>query len=512
LLLANASALGQIAVDGRPFDQPDLSKVVRRLSTEGAQITIYASKPSARLWTTPRDAVVFTAGTTPSMYFYPQRPTHDSVVLRSESDYFDLDHSRRVAVRVTGLEPNTTYYFRVNDSTELCRFRTAPPPGVFAPFQFTVGSDSQGPYDSVGDRELNKDRHTLGPRKEVNVAASFRFKITVESMRRNCAPDFAVHAGDIIEDARYTVQWQKELLGELKYYLTHAPLFPSMGNHEYHDPRFWRFFELPLGPEASGEDRAYYAFSWGDAHFIVLDFNGGWYEIRDADDYPEWAHYELTTEAKAALEGIVPPAALKRLQAAGAGSHTAEAFAAKLNAADHTDDQIRAVRTAALVVPADRPRFRVAVRNPRVGRISFGISAPPDLHARQWQWLEQELRKHRSKRFIFLFGHHPIHYNGVPRQPVVDLAHKYKVTATFAGHRHVYAHDTSKGVHFFQAGGLSDTVFSALAEKPAKTLVYHRHGPHYIVVNVEEGGATVLGVGRDNKVFERTVIPARTVR
>ena len=90
-----------------------------------------------------------------------------------------------------------------------------------------------------------------------------------------------------------------------------------------------------------------------------------------------------------------------------------------------------------------------------------------------------------------------------------SICEEFGVTATFSGHQHVYGHHVSKGVHYFQAGGQSDTVFSRLSDGPKETFVFHRHGPHYIVVTAEEESVTIQGIGRDNTVFEKTVIPAR---
>ena len=83
------------------------------------------------------------------------------------------------------------------------------------------------------------------------------------------------------------------------------------------------------------------------------------------------------------------------------------------------------------------------------------------------------------------------------------------MTATFSGHAHVYAHNRRNGVHYFQAGGFSDTVFSALRDCPPETFVYHRRGPHYVVVDVEEDKAVVRGVSRENEVFEETELAPR---
>ena len=492
----------------RQFDQPDLDHVVKILEVGGAKITIFPSKPVEQIWQSPRDSTVFTAGTTDSPYFYAQLPSPTGFLLCAQNNYHHLDRSNELRIEVSGLQPDTTYYFRVNDSHEYCRVRTAPKPGTFRPFQFTVAGDSQGPYDAVGDRELNKDRHSLGPADQANLSKNMSFNLTTESMRRHVAPDFSVHVGDIVEDARYTVQWQKELFGQLKYYLTQTPVYLTMGNHEYHDPRCWHYFEMPVPVYERASERAFYSFRWGDALFVVLDFNGHWYRIVDVDDLPSGL-YEINDDALSNVKEFVSGMKYDELAKLKGQRLTRQSITTALVSAGLTQREDRAVRAASFVGLPDKARYRIAIRNPRNGRLSLQISADPELISGQWKWLRRELESNKDRKYIFVFGHHQIRYGGVVRQPVVDLCEEFGVTAAFSGHQHVYGHHVSKGVHYFQAGGQSDTVFSNLSDGPQETFVFHRHGPHYIVVTAEGESLTIQGIGRDNTVFEETVISAR---
>ena len=188
---------------------------------------------------------------------------------------------------------------------------------------------------------------------------------------------------------------------------------------------------------------------------------------------------------------------------------TRQAITADLVRHGFAESESRAVRTAALTKLRDSPSYEIAIRNPKNGRVSFAIPADSELFQGQWLWMLHELQRYQDKKYIFVFGHHPIRYGGGVRQPCVDLCERFRVSATFSGHRHVYGHHVNKNVHYFQAGGQSDTVFSGLADGPEETFVFHRYGPHYIVVTVEDDRATVLGIGRDNEVFESTTIEPR---
>ena len=82
------------------------------------------------------------------------------------------------------------------------------------------------------------------------------------SIRRRFAPELVLHVGDVIEDARYSIQWSREMFSYLKCLLTLAPVYPVMGNHEYHDPRFYRFFRPPIPDHEQDPERAFYSFGW----------------------------------------------------------------------------------------------------------------------------------------------------------------------------------------------------------------------------------------------------------
>ncbi len=404
--------LAQAADDplAKRFDRPDLDNIVQVVSAGDAAITVYGSVPAGSLWLFPRDTVIYTAGTSRASYFYPPLPTHHSVLQCRGNKCYDLDNSQPVRVAITGLRPSTTYYYRFNDSAELVRIQTHPSPGTFAPFQFTLTGDSQGPYDPTGDQFLNKDRNALGPWSTINDAANFQFNITTDAMRRHVSSDFSISIGDDVEDGRYTVQWEREFFGWLKYYLTHAPVYMAMGNHEFHDPRCWRFLELPLSDG----------------------------ERTDQEYGPETIKAHLTERALSKTENrsARTPALVKSDQRVGNSAY--------------------------------RPNTghkQIVSRNAPLGRISFMAAIDEDLWQYQRQWLEEELERNNDKKYVFVFSHHPFCYCGPVRRIRVGergfdkLFVKHRVTAAFSGQWHGFAHNRKADVHYFQIGALSDTVF-----------------------------------------------------
>ena len=503
---ALAEAVARLPQNG--FDQPDPDRLVKEVKVGDAVIRFFGARPSDALWQSPRDETVFTVGSTSSCYFYPQRPTDTAVVLCSESNMFDLRQSHPIRTEVTGLEPDTVYYYRVNDSREFVRIRTAPPKGRFSPYQMTVVTDSQGPYDTEG----RKDRHTLGKFEQANVAANYKFNLTSDSMRNLVQPDFSLHCGDVIEDARYWIQWEKEMFGDLKYYLTQAPCIAAIGNHEYEDPRWWRFFDLSTPPQDDdGSTGAYFAFEWGDTLIISLDSNGNYYPRFDVDHLPEKVRYEITDAAIAKARPHLAAPILSSLETIKGRRYERVDMIRTLHRLGASPTDSRVIRTAAAQCSTgDRNDIVRADPDPRFCDLDVfyqraGLS-------KMYKWLRKTLAAHQDKRYIFLIQHHPLLYGGEGAKSVHPIFEEHGVTATFSGHWHGFAHSVKNDIHYFQAGALSDNVFSGLGGG-GPYFKFHRFGPSYLLLTVDADQAQVQAIGRDNKVFyEVTLKPRQAVK
>ncbi|MAE63226.1 MAG: hypothetical protein CMJ18_03045, partial [Phycisphaeraceae bacterium] len=518
----------RLLLSGTPdsYDAPDFMQPLQVLDVQGTSITVYASQPSPLPYALTRDPTVFTAGSGSAPYFYPAATTPTAVQLRAETDYYDLPASETVAVEVAGLTPSTAYYYRVEDSAEVHRFRTAPRLDTFEPFQFVVIGDTQGPYDSEGWVNLTKDRLTLGPFDHANQAANAQYNRITDAMRsRGLTPDLVTHVGDIVEDARYWVQWSREFFSDLKYLLTLAPTFSVMGNHEYHDPRFHEYLELAIPATSRQEltERAYYSFDHGNAHFVFLDMNGHWYTIYDIDQVPTetgWSydidgqahyyeiehvtgrHYTIDNNALALLPGHLTPQKIQQLDPLRNLTMERDELQAELDNLGFSAAESRKVRTAAI---------HSAHRNMSTGRVEILIQRG-DLGDRQIEWLEADLTKHNDKDYIFVYTHHPQLYGSTDAQPYTSIYEEHGVSAVFSGHAHLYAHHLRNGTHYFQTGGGSDETFTALNPSQPSSFIYHRYGPQYMVLDVEADEVTALGIGLDNQVFETTVIPPRQTK
>lgn len=195
-------------------------------------------------------------------------------------------------VELTGLNPNTRYYYRmlykfsgatVYTSTPEYSFHTQRPPGE--PFTFTIEADEHL-YDKKGVDNM--------------------YRITLANQAAD-QPDFMLSLGDIFGDDHEALTITSGALDSLHYNyrpflgeICHSiPFYVCLGNHEGENDYYysitppnnlcimgtqWRkhYFPNPypnsfysgntdLEAYGIGNPENYYAWTWGDALFVVLD-------------------------------------------------------------------------------------------------------------------------------------------------------------------------------------------------------------------------------------------------
>jgi len=135
---------------------------------------------------------------------------------------------------LTGLQAGTHYDY------ELPGF-----PGVRGSFQ--TASAATAPYHFLvyGDTRTRHDVH----------------RRVVAAILKDGVPDFAIQSGDLVENGEDSSLWpiyfdiERELLRQIAF-------FPVLGNHERNTRDFYEFFQATT---------PYYAFNWGNAHFMVIN-------------------------------------------------------------------------------------------------------------------------------------------------------------------------------------------------------------------------------------------------
>ena len=150
-------------------------------------------------------------------------------------------------VELTGLRPGTVYQYQVTadgETSRLSSFVTAPQDEQ--PFSFAV----------VGDTRTDGDEHQ---------AVIDRLRATIST------PGFVINTGDLVEDGGGYAQWTTFFDIEASL-MAEAPLFPVAGNHDDVENDSWyvQFFDLPSTTSATEN---WYAFSYGNTRFVVVDTN-----------------------------------------------------------------------------------------------------------------------------------------------------------------------------------------------------------------------------------------------
>lgn len=182
-------------------------------------------------------------------------PVPGTVRLVADGRVFESDEAALHEVVISGLEAGRRYRYQVECDGEVAEGEFATAPEAGAPFSFVVFGDS---------------RSNAGSHRNV-----------VERIRREI-PDFVLGTGDMVDEGGNLGQWQtffdieRELLRE-------NVLFPSVGNHDRQGrgrtaDNFRAFFSLP---ENSPDPERYYAFTYGNARFLILDSNAYSFALTD---------------------------------------------------------------------------------------------------------------------------------------------------------------------------------------------------------------------------------------
>jgi len=161
---------------------------------------------------------------------------------------------------LTGLQPATTYYYRVGSAGNYH------PAESVEPFSFTTLSDDPcAPFTFVliGDNRADLDGMTSPVWPD----------ILAEAMAKS--PAFFVNTGDMVKNGNATVEWSG-FIDDSESGWALVPSILTLGNHDNMDDNgpgalYSQLFELPSN-DANGWEN-YYAIDIGPIHFVSLDAN-----------------------------------------------------------------------------------------------------------------------------------------------------------------------------------------------------------------------------------------------
>ncbi len=200
---------------------------------------------------------------TDALVYYGTDPDNLSRSLTTDDGWNVEGEGYVHVVTLTGLQPDTRYYFTVGASTirrfeQVCSTKTAPEPGTACRI-FTI-SDIHG-----------------NARNNWSNMQDFICSL-------NC--DVAFMNGDFVSSKGNDRNWNNYFFTPGAQFLSQVPLMSSSGNHETGDPRGYRwssFYDYfhqfahdgqPEDPVTDPRGEAYFHFTYGNADVIMLNLNG----------------------------------------------------------------------------------------------------------------------------------------------------------------------------------------------------------------------------------------------
>ena len=178
----------------------------------------------------------------------------------------DVAAAAHQEVEVDGLQPGARYTYAVETAGARIagELTTAPEVGTEAPTTFVV----------FGDSRSNVDSH----------------RRVVERIRAE-VPDFILGTGDMVDEGGRDAEWQQFFDVE-RDLLRDNVFFPAIGNHDRQGrgrtaDTYRALFAVP---ENSPDPERYYAFTYGQNRFLVLDSNANSFALTDQT---AWIEREL---------------------------------------------------------------------------------------------------------------------------------------------------------------------------------------------------------------------------
>lgn len=176
-------------------------------------------------------------------------------------------------VRLTGLKPETTYFYRVRSNKIISpgyAFRTAPKPET--PFKFAVWGDSHHGTE-ITER--------------------------LAQLALSEGAELLVQPGDAVNHGSSQQQWYEQFFQPLRHFAASHPVYLAAGNHEYggywdtqRPLLFEKYLKHPGNPY-------WFSFEYGNAFFIILDPNQSAppFDIPPESEQYRWLVDELNSDA-----------------------------------------------------------------------------------------------------------------------------------------------------------------------------------------------------------------------
>lgn len=165
------------------------------------------------------------------------------------------------SVKLTGLTPDTRYYYRCisgPDTSSVYYFHTPPLAGA---------SGRHIRFLKIGDSQTEVKTTT---------AIADSILVTLKQQFGNQWADsltFVMHSGDIMHLGNEEGRYLNEFFNPYSRISPYVPFMISIGNHEQESAYFYKLMQYS---DYAGFDEKYYSFSLGNCSFIALNTNNVW--------------------------------------------------------------------------------------------------------------------------------------------------------------------------------------------------------------------------------------------
>ena len=385
------------------------------------------------------------------------------------------------SIRVTGLEPATSYPYAVTQGGETVKaiLTTAPRPGDVGrggAVRLFFYADSETQPESRGSRVEWPPSTSLpgGPRPRwvngrypADETTGYRMNLALIASRaadslRVGNPAIVSVVGDLVESGGEQRDWDefwRHNAGEFGTLASRVPIVAALGNHE--------IFGGPASADPAQDlgghsGRAALVGAMKFLTYFEHPANGA------ADERHEERYHRLD----------FGPVALITLDTTNSGAD---------DGADDTNHDL------------DRADA------PHVPDIAPGSA--------QYAWLERELAAAQAAgRIIFVQFHHAPYssgphglppgsgpgenpHSGQPLRGLAPLLHRHGVQAVFSGHDEMYEHSVVEGVHYYDVGIGGDALRGPdeAARNDRQIFLAHDHAPEHWAGNMLESGGKLYG-------------------
>jgi len=186
---------------------------------------------------------------------------------------FDINYSdtRVHEVKLTGLKPFTSYYYRVKTKklkSETFKFKTPPHLHAHEHFNILAMSDMQ-----------NGPKFTEIANKGVLDYFSKNYK---GDLSDNLA--LVMVPGDLVNHGHDYDQWNNEFFTPANKIFSQVPLYPVRVNHEYNSDFYFKYFSLPKNGTPAYSEHWWYK-DYGNVRILGLDSNHGYRNIKDQEKW-----------------------------------------------------------------------------------------------------------------------------------------------------------------------------------------------------------------------------------